>query len=194
MQVKNDLDSFEIKIQRAQLLISNEYPAVVVGDAAVTPHPDTGMGVTSGFAGFEILRTLMSALKKDKGPKEDDSEAYASFNAGYEQHVSQKALEGTISICENNIGLLRTYHARLASLAPQTQDAILMRVFEADVNLCEKLIDAFKAYKALAEIYHEHKTAWNNGPDAMWNDLAELWELVDYLTEQKEILEPAQGT
>ena len=65
-----------------------------------------------------------------------------------------------------------------------------MRVFKADVNLCEKLIDAFEAYKALAEIYYKHKTAWNNGPGAMWNDLAALWKLVDYLTDQKEILEP----
>src|SRR6202044_1221650 len=95
-QVKNNLDSFEIRIQRARLLISNTYPAVVVGDAAVTPHPDTGMGVTSGFKGCEELRTLMRALKKDKGTKEDDREAYASFNAAYEKHVSEKALDGTI--------------------------------------------------------------------------------------------------
>jgi 2-polyprenyl-6-methoxyphenol hydroxylase-like FAD-dependent oxidoreductase len=28
------------------------YPAVLVGDAAVTPHPNIGMGYTIGFRSF----------------------------------------------------------------------------------------------------------------------------------------------
>jgi hypothetical protein len=54
--VKNNLLAFAINIQRARQMVSDKYPAVLVGDAAVTPHPryrqwhDIGL---SGLRGVE---------------------------------------------------------------------------------------------------------------------------------------------
>jgi hypothetical protein len=39
--VQKNVLAFKVNIQRARQLCSPEYPAVLVGDAAVTPHPDT---------------------------------------------------------------------------------------------------------------------------------------------------------
>jgi hypothetical protein len=75
--------------------------------------PDAGMGVTSGFRGFEALRELLGHLKTQPG---DGLESYLKFNARYEKHVCEKALDGTVSICSNHIGLLESYRTRLERL------------------------------------------------------------------------------
>ena len=60
---------------------------MLVGDAAVTPHPDTGSGWASGFRGFEVLKDLLEALADTNHPK-DEAVLYQHFNDRYELHVS----------------------------------------------------------------------------------------------------------
>jgi len=106
--VEKNMLAFKIQIQRAQQFYSPTFPAVLVGDAAVTPHPDSGSGLVTGFRGFEELKVLFKALAETSGAK-DDVVAYQDFNERYELHVSKKALDGTVSIIENLAHLCAQY-------------------------------------------------------------------------------------
>ena len=80
---------------------------MLVGDAAVTPHPQAGSGIGTGFAGFEELQKLFAALKK--AHRSNNNEAvFQNFNTAYELHASRKALEkagwkvGDLDLVEGN--------------------------------------------------------------------------------------------
>jgi hypothetical protein len=185
--VKNNILAFAINIQRARQMYSTKYPAVLVGDAAVTPHPDTGMGVTSGFRGFEALKELLGCLKSEPG---DGLESYLKFNARYEKHVCEKALDGTMSICSNLIGLLASYRARLGTLREQTTDVRLRKLYEIDIGTSERLTKALTSAIDTAKTYIENWEPWSEGPGRLWRFLEETWEIIEALTKQKSLLQP----
>ncbi len=116
-EVEKNVALFEVSIQRAQNFYSQMYPAVLLGDAAVTPHPEQASGTAAGFSGFEQLQKLFQELKKLN--RSDNIEAqFNSFNSGMELIVAKKALEGTRAILANNIETIRNYIARLQREQP----------------------------------------------------------------------------
>jgi len=111
-EVEKNMALFEIAIQRAQQFYSPEYPAVLLGDAAVTPHPEQGSGITTGFHGFEKLQELFAALKKlDRS--NNTEKAFTNFNNAVEIIASKKALEGTRGVLQNHIATLNNYISQL---------------------------------------------------------------------------------
>ncbi|WP_213807226.1 hypothetical protein [Granulicella sp. dw_53] len=111
-QVEKNVAVFEISVQRATQFYSQQYPAVLLGDAAVTPHPEQGSGVAAGYVGLEKLRQLFQELKKLD--RSDDTESsFSNFNSQMDIVTSKKALEGTLAILTNNIQNLRNYIARV---------------------------------------------------------------------------------
>lgn len=111
-QVEKNMALFEISIQRAQQFYSPEYPAVLLGDAAVTPHPEQGSGITTGFHGFEKLMDLFKALKKlDRS--NNTEKAFTTFNGAVELIASKKALEGTRGVLQNNLATLTNYISQM---------------------------------------------------------------------------------
>jgi 2-polyprenyl-6-methoxyphenol hydroxylase-like FAD-dependent oxidoreductase len=187
-KVQNNVFAFAVNIQRARQMVSDTYPAVLVGDAAVTPHPDTGSGVQTGFRGFEEFRTLLEALKTT-GPV-NDGESFLGFNTRYEKHVSEKALDGTKTICENNIGLLESYRERLQQLAAQSQSNSAKEIFATDIKTCGVLIEVLEMQRDAAKRYSTSWEPWNQGPGMLWERMETVWGIIQKLTGQKQLLEP----
>ena len=107
-EVEKNVALFKIAIQRAEQFYSEEFPAVIVGDAAVTPHPEAGSGIGAGFKGFEELKVLFASLKESD--RSDNNEgAFKTFNDAYELHVSRKALEGTRFVLTNLIKMVTAF-------------------------------------------------------------------------------------
>ena len=102
-QILNTLDSnskavgaFEVRIKRAGHVISPSFPALLVGDSAVSPHPSQGTGLLTGFHGFEALQDLFKALKNTNRSSDESADALFAFEDAYEIWVSAKSIEGTI--------------------------------------------------------------------------------------------------
>lgn len=101
--------AFEVKIKRAQHVISPKFPAVLVGDAAVSPHPQAGTGLLTGFHGFEALQDLLHALREVHRSSDEAVDAICAFEDSYEVYLSAKALEGTVIILNHLVGLMDAY-------------------------------------------------------------------------------------
>jgi 2-polyprenyl-6-methoxyphenol hydroxylase-like FAD-dependent oxidoreductase len=187
-EIKGNLLAFEINIKRARQMVSEKYPALLVGDAAVTPHPDTGKGVDSGFRGFQEVKTLLEKLKT--GGLENEADLYMDFNKQYEMHVCAKALEGTALICKHNVGLLETFRENSAALERQAESSWMRDVFSAEQRACDAIIGALKVGKNLAKSYAEAGKPWNVGPGRLWKTLDNIWGLMERLIQQKTLLEP----
>jgi len=193
--VEQKIYAFKINIQRARQMVSPEYPAVVVGDAAVTPHPDTGMGYTTGFRGFGEVRELLGALSRTT----NDATAFLSFNSRYEI-VAQKALNGTQSICDSNIGLLTNYKESLEELEAQSKSSSITKTFATDIKLIDTLIQILESSRRTAKIFEDlvkDRTAgiatppmWFAGPSDLWNRMGRTWDIIQKLTGQKSLLKP----
>lgn len=176
-------------------MVSPEYPAVLVGDAAVTPHPDTGMGYTTGFRGFEEVRLLLGALRRTA----NDAGAFLSFNARYEIDVAQKALSGTQGICDSNIGLLKNYKESLEKLGPRSGESSTRAVFDADIKLIDAYIKVVEGHKRDAAKFEKLVSAhqailpdrlWDEGPSWLWESMGLTWERINRLTNQTSLLQP----
>jgi 2-polyprenyl-6-methoxyphenol hydroxylase-like FAD-dependent oxidoreductase len=101
-EVAKNVGVFKIAIQRVRQMYSPNIPAVIVGDAAVMPHPERGSGCTTGFRGFEELHKMFEALKNTRRSK-DNSIIHQGFSDRYELHVSRKAIDGTSLVLFNNL-------------------------------------------------------------------------------------------
>ncbi len=149
-EVEKNVGLFKIAIQRARQFYSPKYPAVLVGDAAVTPHPEQGSGYTTGFRGFEELKRLLEALKGTDRSK-DNSLIFQGFNDRYELHVSRKALQGTVAIVANNRRTLETYAADIRALAARTKYLGMRQILEHDAATADDLAEELKAQEAAAK-------------------------------------------
>jgi len=101
--------AFEVKIKRAGHSISPNFPAILVGDAAVSPHPSTGSGIGTGFHGFEAFQDLLRALKATNRSSDEAVDALCAFEDSYEIYIAAKAIEGTIVTLHHLIGLVAGY-------------------------------------------------------------------------------------
>jgi 2-polyprenyl-6-methoxyphenol hydroxylase-like FAD-dependent oxidoreductase len=67
-EVDKNIALFEISIQRASQFYNQEYPAVLLGDSAVTPHPEKASGIGTGYFGFEKLKELFKNSRNSTAP------------------------------------------------------------------------------------------------------------------------------
>jgi hypothetical protein len=184
---------FTIAIQRARQFNSPEYPAVLMGDAAVTPHPEAGSGITTGFKGFEELRKLFKALKKTHHSK-DNSILFMSFNDRVELHISRKALEGTGLVLKNLVKMVDTFHADLKIvLAKKTwssqAEMIAKMMLDTAAHLKEELNSENEAVKKFQKFLGPEDGSilpqfdWDETAGCLWKHIGFTYEAVLRLTD-----------
>ena len=133
----SNVGSFKISIQRARHLYSPYFPAVILGDSAVTPHPETGTGLLTGFRGFEQLQKLFEALKGTSRSSDEALEAFMDFEDRYEIFVAAKALEGTVEILMHLIGTVDGYIEKARTQARKISDGKGKGMIEVNIFVVE---------------------------------------------------------
>ena len=196
-EVQKNVLAFKIRIQRARQFYSPEFPAVMVGDAAVTPHPDTASGYGSGFRGYEELKVLYQALFNTDAPK-DTSAIYQDFNDRYEMHVSEKAIEGTETIITHNLRLLDTFISDLDILKVRTESPHLERCYEIQAKTATRLTIKLEGQQNTAEGIRSRYKAnsggglqtlnWDETVGKLWKELAMTWKGIKIMTANHSLL------
>jgi hypothetical protein len=178
---------FEVTIQRARHLRSEEYPAVIVGDAAVTPHPRAGTGLQTGFIGVQQVSSLFKALQNAKRSA-DKSADWMDFNQCYDRFVSAKALEGT-DIILGNIILLLDRFIEDSKLSNPGSSTILKEFLKEMINTAEVLRAVLDLQKqkatTLSVLLEEAPTTFDwekSGADRLWAEIGSTYKRVKELT------------
>lgn len=196
-EVEKNVLAFKVDIQRARQLASPEYPAVLVGDAAVTPHPDTGSGYATGFRGYQELKKLFEAMSKTS-KTDDNSVIFQSFNDRYELHVAKKALDGTVTICANNLGLLKSFRSKLKHFATEATHPVLIESLNKDAERAKELMTSLEVHKAFAEYFLHYldnqvtsnwePLNWDGSTGDLWKEMAVTWKKIKALTGETPLL------
>jgi 2-polyprenyl-6-methoxyphenol hydroxylase-like FAD-dependent oxidoreductase len=179
-EVQNNVGIFKIAIQRVRQMYSNVYPAVIVGDAAVTPHPEKGSGYTTGFRGFEELQILFQSLKETDRSK-DNSIAFQSFNDRYELHVSKKAIEGTFTVLYNVKKMVTSYISENTQILPTLKLKAARAYVQDDIDRAQGLSKELKREEDLARKLHDYleKAEGEELPVFGWDETAgKLWKAI----------------
>lgn len=177
-QVQKNLAVFKIAVVRAKQFYSDKYPAVILGDAAVTPHPEAGSGIGTGFKGFQELQKLFQALKHTHR-SEDNTALFLKFNESYELHVSQKALEGTIIILRNLTNMLETFKADVEKFHQAAKGKALKKMAEDFKGIIQGLIGEMAEEKGKAEGFRNMLNGDNNKPELNWDaNVGKLWQQI----------------
>jgi 2-polyprenyl-6-methoxyphenol hydroxylase-like FAD-dependent oxidoreductase len=192
-EVEKNVALFKIKIQRACQFFSPEYPAVVVGDAAVTPHPEQGSGYTTGFRGFEELKKLFEALEQTNRSN-DDSVIYQDFNDRYELHVSRKALEGTRGILASNRKLLLNFAAEMKNLSLGVTDGMVNEAFVETIKNANAIADRLDREDQEAQQFLDYlksdqgqdhpRLDWGATVGLLWERIAVTWKELKSITDR----------
>ena len=188
--VEKNIGLFKITIQRAAQFYSNEYPAVIVGDAAVTPHPQAGSGIGTGFKGFQELQGLLAALANRKRAQDLDG-LLLEFNNSYELHVSKKAIEGTIIVLGNLIKMLETFMADVRDMIAALPDVTLgmgkamKDMGDQMLGVADLLKNDFELQLAAARQFQQHLDApsaqlldWDTTVGPLWSDISDTYKAV----------------
>jgi hypothetical protein len=133
--IDSNVGSFKISIQRVRHLYSPYFPAVILGDSAVTPHPETGTGLLTGFRGFEQLQELFKALKGTSRSSNEALEALMDFEDRYEIFVAAKVLEGSVEILMHLMGTIDAYVQKAQAQAQKVTDSKGRRMIELNIAL-----------------------------------------------------------
>lgn len=189
-EVEKNTGLFKVSIQRARQFYSRDFPAVIVGDAAVTPHPEAGSGMVTGFAGVCQLTVLFEALK-GTNRSADNSGAWLKFDEQYELFVSKKALEGTRIILRNLLKLLARYLADARELVEAVDDSKVQEILRqwignADVLQSVLQLHDFRAERLLNILDGEaEKFDWKKcGVDQLWIDIGFAYQGIKKLTSE----------
>lgn len=201
-QVEKNMAVFKIAIQRAKQFFSPRYPAVIVGDAAVTPHPEAGSGIGTGFKGFEEVRKLFEAMQKTHR-SEDPKAIFLNFNDSYELHVSKKALEGTKIVLRNQKKLVQTYQADLRKSVQEGDHQIVKALANQWDTIATDIVKDIDRQFAQADGFLDHLEGHNGNLDwdatvgKLWKDInatyANIKEMTRNISLLNERLEDLEG-
>ena len=187
-EVEKNTGLFKVSIQRARHFCSSSYPAVIVGDAAVTPHPESGSGMVTGFAGVEQLSLLFKALQ-GTNRSSDNSASWLSFEQCYELFVSKKALEGTRVMLRNLIKLIERFRDDAVAISRQFNNLSVLGWVDEMVNTSDTLrevlkLQDFRAERLLGILNGEpEKFDWKqSGVDQLWADISGAYKAIKQLT------------
>jgi 2-polyprenyl-6-methoxyphenol hydroxylase-like FAD-dependent oxidoreductase len=181
--VEKNMAIFKVAIQRVKQFFSPEYPAIIVGDAAVTPHPETGSGIGTGFKGVEEVQKLFQALKSTHR-SEDPRVPFMSFAASYELHVSQKALEGTRTVLRNLKVLLQTFKGDIRALAQGARFLVMRDIAAHMEGIADRLIGDIDRQDHMARGFIAHLEGRNGNLDwdatvgALWRDIDRTYAMI----------------
>jgi hypothetical protein len=188
--VEKNTGLFKVSIQRVRHFYSKDFPAVIVGDAAVTPHPEAGSGMVTGFAGVQQLTVLFEALR-GTNRSADNSGAWLNFNQQYELFVSKKALEGTRIILRNLLKLLARFILDAHQVKDRCKGSKMLDLLLQWINNAEILElvlrkHDFRAERLLDILNGEaEKFDWKkSGTDQLWIDIGEAYKGIKHLTSE----------
>ncbi len=187
-EVQKNTGLFKVSIQRARHFYSPTFPAVIVGDAAVTPHPEAGSGMVTGFAGVSQLTVLFEALK-GTNRSADNSGAWLKFDQQYELFVSKKALEGTRIILRNLLKLLTRFVDDARHVEQECEGSKILAILREWINNAEVLQSVLKLHDLRAERLlnilsgEAEKFDWKKcGVDNLWSDIGVAYKAIKKLT------------
>jgi 2-polyprenyl-6-methoxyphenol hydroxylase-like FAD-dependent oxidoreductase len=187
-EVQKNTGLFKVSIQRVRHFYSDAYPAVIVGDAAVTPHPEAGSGMLTGFAGVQQLSVLFAALA-GTNRSADNSGAWMHFNQCYELFVSKKALEGTRIILRNLLKLLERFISDAGEIKKECNGSQILEPLQNMINTADTLqsvlnLHDFRAQRLLDILDGEsEKFDWKKcGTDQLWWDIGFAYSAIKKLT------------
>jgi hypothetical protein len=162
---------------------------VLVGDAAVTPHPGTGSGIETGFRGFEVLVELFEMLEK-ASKAENRAQAFMSFNQHFEFVASEKALEGTVQVCQNLKTTLDTFldgytPRKLSSQGSSSGPdplvkklTVLKEILDHHIKVAKGHLDLIKPGKGGGEPRLPGEDAVSN----LWEEIGRTYSIIKELT------------
>ena len=189
-EVQKNTGLFKVSIQRARHFYSPKFPAVIVGDAAVTPHPEAGSGMVTGFAGVSQLIILFEALK-GTNRSADNSGAWMQFDQQYELFVSKKALEGTRIILRNLLKLVVRFLGDAKDIEHLCEGSKMLAILHEWMNNAEVLQSVLKLHDLRAERLlnilsgEAEKFDWKKcGVDNLWSDIGIAYSSIKKLTSE----------
>ncbi|MBT9331167.1 hypothetical protein [Paracidobacterium acidisoli] len=151
--VESNVGAFKISIQRVRHLYSPYFPAVILGDSAVTPHPETGTGLLTGFRGFEQLQKLFEALRGTSRSSNEALEALMNFEDRFEIFVAAKVLEGSVEILMHLMGTVEAYITKATAQEKTITDRAGKAIMGLNILLAEMLNDQMAAQQRRAVIF-----------------------------------------
>lgn len=130
---------FPVKLRRVKSPVSEDYPAVVIGDAAVTPHPSTGSGINEGVGSLEHLQKLVKKLNKgfftsDSKHKRQKEQAFQAYGKNVSKFTLKKILSGmdvmiqamlfTVRTLINDNEIAKGFNKRLREIMKVVSEAV----------------------------------------------------------------------
>jgi hypothetical protein len=184
--IKSNVGSFKISIQRVRHLYSPEFPAVILGDSAVTPHPETGTGLLTGFRGFEQLQKMFTALQGTSKSSNEALEALMDFEDRYEIFIAAKVLEGSVEIIMHLMGTIDAYIDKATAQEKAVTDRTGKRLLSLNIVLAKLLSSEMASQQRRAVIFasmlgHDKRTT-----DAGY-DLSSLSRKLDSMAQIKPV-------
>ena len=189
---------FEIEIRRADCTLSREYPVVVVGDAAATPHPQAGTGIKAGLWGVKALGPLFEAIAATDGDPATSTTAFMDFMDRYELYVSEKALEGTYIVIRDQLHLLKNFLADLNQYFAQATHPQVRAQMEKQKKDAEALQSGLQQAETKATAWLQQmgmdvasggvtgspttKISWSDTVKGLWDQLKALNDGVQKVT------------
>jgi hypothetical protein len=151
--IESNVGAFKISIQRVRHLYSPFFPAVILGDSAVTPHPETGTGLLTGFRGFEQLQKLFQALQGTSKSSNEALEALMDFEDRFEIFVAAKVLEGSVEILMHLMGTVDAYINKATIQEKTIKDRAGKAIMGINILLAGLLNDQMASQQRRAVIF-----------------------------------------
>ena len=177
---------------------SCEYPVVVVGDAAATPHPQAGTGIKAGLWGVKALGPLFEAIAATDGDPAISTTAFMDFMDRYELYVSEKALEGTYIVIRDQLHLLKNFLADLNQYFAQATHPQVRAQMEKQKKDAEALQSGLQQAETKATAWLQQmgmdvasggvtgspttKISWSDTVKGLWDQLKALNDGVQKVT------------
>ena len=119
----------------------------------MTPHPETGTGLLTGFRGFEQLKELFQALQGTSRSSNESLEALMDFEDRYEIFVAAKVLEGSVEIVMHLLGTIDAYVQKARAQTQTVSDSKGKRMIELNITLATILRNEMARQQRRAVIF-----------------------------------------
>jgi len=190
LEGKNSVQVFKVRLQRARTVASGLYPAVLLGDAALTPHPQTGSGLVTGFTGFQALETLLDDLKK-LSTRTASGPLLAAYNQTYGKATAERALKASFTIADNLHRLLTELRNEVNHF-PQRFNPLGFTQFKNTITI---LIEVFawargkldEIYTSITAGHADYESAWSDQALMIWDQLDRAYVRLKQLTQDIEL-------
>lgn len=179
-----DIGRFEVVIQRADKFRGKDLGAVVVGDSAATPHPETGSGTNVGALEVDVVadlvRGLVDSAKERFGKRREKvEEALDSYDERMQDIAgtqTRKGMANMVSVrhrrAKLSFKILNDWRTSLGDAVPLDADVTrILGEIKRTVNSVlpkstDALFDDWEAAKVRGTLFEDLNTALEKALDA----------------------------